>query len=220
MSDSRSDPVRLSPHAAPAAIEAESFRIIESEVPEPRPFAGAEWRVVRRMIHTGADFELLDLVRFSPGAVAAGVAALSRGCRIVTDTEMARAGMVARRMEPLSCRVECLMHDPRAAERARRDGGTRARAAVDLCLESGGADVWAIGNAPTALIRLLERLDAGAPRPALVVGLPVGFVNAAESKALLLARPDLEFITVRGRKGGSTLVAAVVNALAEEALAI
>lgn len=213
------DPVRLHPHIAPADIEAESFRLIECEVPEPRPFVGAEWRVVRRMIHTSADFELLKLVRFSPGAVAAGLAALARGCRIVTDTEMARVGMVARRMDPLGCRVECLMHDPRVAERARRDGGTRARAAVDLCLESGGADVWVIGNAPTALLRLLERLDAGASRPALVVGLPVGFVNAAESKILLQARSDVPFVTVDGRKGGSTLAAAVVNALAEEALA-
>lgn len=202
----------------PEAIEARSLAIIDAEVPDPRPFRGLEWSVVRRMIHTSADFEMLDLVRFSPGACQAGLAALRRGGLVVTDTEMARAGIPLRRMTPLGCRVACLMNDPEAARLAREQGRTRAHVAVDLAVETLRPDIWVIGNAPTALLRLMEHLDAGHARPFLVVGMPVGFVNAAESKDLLLARADVPFVTIRGRKGGSALAASVVNALAVRAL--
>lgn len=197
----------------PEDIEAESFRIIDSEVPEPRPFQGARWAIVRRMIHTTADFEMLELVRFHERAVESGLNALRSGCVIVSDTEMARRGMPVRRLDPLGCSVHCLMNDPRVVERARSEGITRAKAAVDVAVAELQPDVWVVGNAPTALIRLVERVDEGAANPALVVGMPVGFVNAAESKELLMSR-DIPYISIQGRKGGSALAASVINALA------
>lgn len=200
-------------------IEAESLRIIDSEAPEPRPYAGSEWAIVRRMIHTTADFEMLKLVRFHPRAVEAGLAALASGCDIVTDTEMAHAGIPDRRMDALGCRVHCLMRDPAVRALAEAEGTTRARAAVDFAARSIKPAIYVIGNAPTALLRLLELAQAGEARPALVVGMPVGFVNAAESKALLMAQSEIPYIAVEGRKGGSALAASAVNALAEIALA-
>lgn len=203
---------------APMDIENESMRIIESEVPEPRSFQGVEWQIVRRMIHTSADFELLDLVRFHPQAVNAGRRALAAGCRIFTDTEMARCAIPLRRMEPLGCTVTCLMNDPEVAARARLEGTTRALAAVDKAAPDMDGAIVVIGNAPTALLRLLELSSQGKACPALVVGMPVGFVNAAESKALLAAQQALPFVTIQGRKGGSPLAGCVVNALAESLL--
>lgn len=197
----------------PEDIEAESFRIIDSEVPEPRLFEGAQWEIVRRMIHTTADFEMLDLVRFHDHAVQSGIKALRNRAVIVTDTEMARCGMPVRRLDPLGCVTHCLMNDERVVERARAEGITRAKAAVDVAVSELTPDIWVVGNAPTALIRLVEHMDNGATIPALVVGMPVGFVNAAESKALLMSR-DIPYISIHGRKGGSALAAAVVNALA------
>jgi len=205
--------IRLGPD-----IEAESFRIIDAEVPEPRPFVGEQWEVVRRMIHTTADFEMLELARLHPRAVEAGVAALLRGCRIFTDTEMAHAGIPDRRTTPLGCTVDCLMRDPEVQALSRTQGVTRARAAVDFAVERLHPDLYVIGNAPTALLRLLEHIAAGRARPALIVGMPVGFVNAAESKELLMAQDAVPYIAVAGRKGGSALAASVVNALAEIAL--
>lgn len=202
---------------APMEIENESMRIIESEVPEPRPYAGDEWLVVRRMIHTSADFEMLDLVRFSPGAVDTGREALARGCRVFTDTEMARCAIPMRRLEPLGCSVTCLMNDPAVMERAKREGITRAKAAVDKSAADMAGGIVVIGNAPTALLRLLELVEAGQAAPALVVGMPVGFVNAAESKAMLAAQTHVPFITIEGRKGGSPLAGCAVNAMADMA---
>lgn len=202
-------------------IEAESLRIIDSELPEPRPCQGAEWAIVRRLIHTTADFEMATLTRFHPQSVSAGIAALKAGCLILTDTEMARAGMTPRRLTPFGVEVKCFQGEASVAARAQAEGITRSRAAVDLAVEriaavSGGPRpvIWAIGNAPTALIRLLEHVDAGRAKPALIIGMPVGFVNAAESKELLLARQDVPYISIQGRKGGSALAAATVNALA------
>jgi precorrin-8X/cobalt-precorrin-8 methylmutase len=198
------------------------MRIIESEVPEPRPYAGDEWLIVRRMIHTTADFELLSLVRFHPQAVAAGRRALASGCTLVTDTEMARAGIPERRLNALSCSARCLMRDPEVMALSKELGCTRARAAVDYAVERldppQGPAIWVIGNAPTALLRLLEHVEAGRALPALIVGMPVGFVNAAESKALLLAQSRIPYIAIEGRKGGSALAASAVNALAEMVL--
>ena len=199
-------------------IEAESMRIIESEVPEPRAFAGDEWLVVRRMIHTTADFGLLDLVRFHPKAVEAGRRALASGCTLVTDTEMARAGIPDRRMLALSCTVRCLMRDPEVLALSKEQGCTRARAAVDFAVERIKPAIYVIGNAPTALLRLLEHVEAGRAEPALIIGMPVGFVNASESKALLMAQSKIPYIAIQGRKGGSALAASAVNALAEMVL--
>jgi len=202
----------------PAKIERQSFKAIEALVPEPRPFAGGEWEVARRLVHTSADFELLELLRFSARAVEAGVAALRSGAAIVTDTRMCQAGIPARRLDPLGCRTLCYMDDPDIEARARELGVTKARLAVERASEISGPVIFAVGNAPTALLRLLEMMDQGMAAPDLVIGMPVGFVNAAESKDLLLKRRDVEYIAIQGRKGGSALAAACVNALAELAL--
>ena len=203
---------------APGEIEARSLAIIDSEVPQPRPFQGAQWEIVRRMIHTSADFELLDLVRFHPLAVRAGLDALARGCNIITDTEMARMGIPERRLIPLGCERICLMNDPGVAAQAAAQETTRARAAVEAGAKFWEGAVMVVGNAPTALIRMLELLQSPGPGPALIVGMPVGFVNAAESKELLTAQDRIPYVTIKGRKGGSPLAASVVNALAEMAL--
>ncbi|MCL2028919.1 MAG: precorrin-8X methylmutase [Deltaproteobacteria bacterium] len=203
----------------PQVIEERSFAVISAE-------AGAhnrppdEWAIVRRLVHTSADFEYVDGTVISPGAIEAGVSALKSGATIVTDTNMALSGISAARLAPWGNRLVCLIADEETRARARETGATRALAAVDLALElffqkaEGG--LWVIGNAPTALFRLLEKLDSEPqwPRPRLIVGLPVGFVNAVESKAALQAGP-YPHISNRSRKGGSNVAAAVVNALAE-----
>ena len=203
----------LDPASTPESIESRSFAIIDAEIPEPRPFRGPVWQVARRLIHTTGDPGILPDLRLPDDAVAAGTAALRRGCTVFTDTEMARYGMVPRRLDPLGVRVESLMALPGVAERAGNAGITRARAGVLTIAPRLSGAIVAIGNAPTALLALLELLDAGTPPPALIIGMPVGFVNAAESKELLHARP-YPHLTLLGRKGGSPLVAAAVNALA------
>ena len=172
---------------------------------------------MRRMIHTSADLDYLKTVRVHPGAIAAGVAALRRGCPLVTDTRMLLAGISSGRLGRLGVTHFCLMDDPEVAKEAARQGTTRAAAAMEAALPRLAGGIVAIGNAPTALLRLLELLEAGAPPPALVVGLPVGFVNAAESKELL-SHQNCPFITALGPKGGSAVAAAVINALAIMAL--
>ena len=199
----------------PDEIEQLSLSIIEHEVPEPRPFQGDEWKVVRRMIHSSADFELLELVRFHPAAVHKGVEAIKRGCLVVTDTEMARAGISKGRLEKWGCIVACLMGEGEVARQAEVKGTTRASAAVDIISERINDGIYVIGNAPTALMRLLDLIDSGTCLPALVVGMPVGFVNASESKDRLMAQTKIPYITIKGRKGGSALAASVINALAE-----
>lgn len=200
-------------------IENQSMAVIEAETGPDRPFAGDEWLVVRRMIHASADFELLDLVRFHPDAVRAGLDALGQGRCVVTDTRMAAAGLSGRLYRPLGCSVRCLIQDPRTLDRARALGLTRAAAAVDVAAANHPDAIWVIGNAPTALLRLLELTRQGRLAPALVVGMPVGFVQAAESKQALLDTPAVPSILVRGRKGGSALAASALNALALLALA-
>lgn len=197
----------------PEEIERRSFEIIDREA-GPHDWPPAEWSVVRRMIHTSADFEYIQSVRMHPSALEAGVAAIRAGKRIVTDTRMAQSGITGRRLAPFGVPVDCLIDDPRVAAKAQADGTTRAAAAVDLALDELSPGIYVVGNAPTALFRLIERVAGGAPVPDLVVGLPVGFVNAAESKEALAAG-GLVHITNRGRKGGSNVAAAAVNALAE-----
>lgn len=204
-------------HVRPDEIEDRSMAIIDAEVPEPRPFSGVQWIIARRMIHATADFDLLGHIRFHPRAVSEGAAALQAGADIVTDTQMALVGIPARRLEPLGCSVRCLMNDARVVRRAKAEGVTRASAAVDEVMAHGGADIFVIGNAPTALYRLLDWMERGARPPRLIVGMPVGFVNAAEAKDLLMAQDKIPYITVEGRKGGSSLAACVINALAKMA---
>lgn len=200
----------------PQDIETESFRRIEAQV-RAHDLPLEVWQVVRRMIHTTADLDYLKTARVHPGAIAAGVAALRQDCPLVTDTRMLLAGISSGRLGRLGVKPFCLMDDPEVAKEAARQGTTRAAAAMAAALPRLAGGIVAIGNAPTALLRLLELLEAGAPPPALVVGLPVGFVNAAESKELL-SRQQYPFITALGPKGGSAVAAAVINALAIMAL--
>ncbi|HDQ39834.1 MAG TPA: precorrin-8X methylmutase [Desulfonatronum sp.] len=205
-------------NAAGQRIEDQSLAIIEAEAPLPRPFAGDQWMVVRRMIHASADFELLDLVRFHPRALESGIAALKRARAVITDTRMAAAGLPARLYEPLGCNVHCLINDPRVLELAQSRETTRCAAAVEVAAHRYPDAIWLIGNAPTALLRLIELVRLGRACPALVIGMPVGFVQAAESKEALMALAGSPFISICGRKGGSSLAASALNALAMIAL--
>lgn len=210
--------VELDPACTPQEIEARSFAIIDAEIPEPRPFSGGLWEVARRCVHTLGDTEIVADLRLSRDGLAAGVAALRRGCTVYTDTRMAATGLPLRRLTPLGVTVTPLMGLPGLEEISRRRGVTRSRAGIDMIADRLAGQIMVIGNAPTALLALLEALSQGAPAPALVVGMPVGFVNAAQSKELLRQSPWPHF-TLLGRKGGSAVAAACVNALAELALA-
>jgi precorrin-8X/cobalt-precorrin-8 methylmutase len=206
----------------PHEIEEKSFAIIDAEA-DPHAYDTAQWQIVRRVIHTSADFEWQQMMRFHPRAIEAGIAAIRAGKPIITDTNMARVGIRARDLARFGGETRCYMADPRVAHRAASEGITRAKAAVDLAAEemadeAASDGIFVVGNAPTALLRLLELAAANKTAPALVVGLPVGFVNAAESKAALM-QTDLPFIANIGRKGGSNVAAAVVNALIIMALA-
>lgn len=210
--------VELDPACTPQEIEARSFAIIDAEIPEPRPFSGGLWEVARRCVHTLGDTEIIADLRLSRDGLAAGVAALRRGCTVYTDTRMAAAGLPLRRLTPLGVTVTPLMGLPGLEEISRRRDVTRSRAGIEMIADRLAGQIMVIGNAPTALLALLEALNQGAPAPALVVGMPVGFVNAAQSKELLRQSPWPHF-TLLGRKGGSAVAAACVNALAELALA-
>ena len=137
------------------------------------------------------------------------------GCLIITDTEMARMGISKKRMEELDCSVKCHINDPVVIDMALKEGRTRAAVAVDNGSSDLNGNICVIGNAPTALLRLMEIIKIGQCKPVLIVGMPVGFVNAAESKDILTEQEDVPYITIRGRKGGSALAACVVNQLAE-----
>jgi len=201
----------------PHEIEQLSFQMIDTEAGD-HGFSADQWPVVRRVIHTSADFEWQRMIRFHPRAILSGVSAIRNGCPIITDTNMARAGIRQRDLARFGGMLNCYMTDERVAETAARKGITRAKAAVDVAAPTLSGGIYVVGNAPTALLRLIELMDQGTVRPALVVGLPVGFVNAAESKALLVEM-DIPFISNVGRKGGSNIAASVVNALILLALA-
>lgn len=205
----------MSHQMRPEEIEAESFRIIESEA-GAHTWGSSEWPVVRRVIHTSADFEYLSTMVISPGAVEKGIGAIVRGRGIVTDTNMALAGINKGRLEEFGCRFSCLVADPVVAKSAKKLGVTRSTLAMRTAAANSDNGIFVIGNAPTALFELLRLVKEEGLRPDLVVGLPVGFVGAAESKEELLAvlpQYSIPFITNRGRKGGSNVAAAVVNAL-------
>lgn len=194
----------------PAAIEAESFRIIDAEI-GPHPYDDRQWPIVRRIIHTTADFDFATTTCFSPAAVAAGIAALRRGEKVLCDTNMVRAGVNKPRLAAFGSELCCHVAEPEVAREARAQGVTRSLVALRRGVAQG-CGIFLIGNAPTALFELLELARAGVAHPALVVGVPVGFVGAAESKEALLAS-GLPFITCRGRKGGSAIAATILNAL-------
>lgn len=195
----------------PQEIESLSFQIIDREAGE-HSFDAAQWEIVRRMIHTSADFEYMTSVRFHPLAISRGIEAIRGGKAIITDTEMARSGIRKASIEAFGGSVACLIGQADVRMYAEKAGITRAKAAVDMALPLMSDGIYVIGNAPTALLRIMEQIRAKEAHPALVIGLPVGFVNAAESKAELV-KMDIPYITNVGRKGGSNVAASVVNAL-------
>lgn len=197
-----------------AEIYRRSFSIIRREADLKR-FSASEERVAVRIIHACGMVEISSDIVFTPGAAQAAMEALQRGAPILCDARMVAEGITRARL-PAHNEVVCTLGDPSVRELAARLATTRSAAALDLWEGKLGGAVVAIGNAPTALFRLLEMLDAGAPRPAAIIGMPVGFVGAAESKEALLATA-LPAIIVRGRKGGSAMAAAAINALASAA---
>lgn len=195
----------------PADIEKRSFAIITEEL-GGRTFPDGIAEVVKRVIHTSADFDYADNLCFSPNAVEKAKAALEAGATIVTDTNMALAGISKPTLAKLGGKAVCLMADEEVAREAKARGVTRATVSMEHAAKLDGPLIFAIGNAPTALIRLHELIEEGAVSPALVIGVPVGFVNVVESKELFLGG-DTPYIIARGRKGGSNVAAAIVNAL-------
>lgn len=191
-------------------IERTSMAIITSEL--DRELDPAEAPVIKRVIHTTADFEYAQTLRFSAGVIDKALSVLKTGCTIVTDTNMARSGINAAAARQLGCDVRCFMADEDVKEKAKRDGTTRALASMDKAAGLEGPLIFAIGNAPTALIRIVQLSGKGLLKPELVIGVPVGFVNVVEAKELLLDS-GLPCIVNRGRKGGSGVAAAIVNAL-------
>jgi precorrin-8X/cobalt-precorrin-8 methylmutase len=199
------------------AIYERSFAVIRAETNLSR-FSAEEAEVVVRMIHACGVVEAARDIVFGPNLVGAARGALAAGAPILCDAEMVAQGITRARL-PAGNEVICTLRDPRVASLAAKLGNTRSAAALDLWGDRLGGAVVAIGNAPTALFRLLDLIDAGAPKPAAILGIPVGFVGAAESKEALAADPrGVPFLIVRGRMGGSAMAAAAVNALARAGL--
>lgn len=199
----------------PEDIEKRSMEIITSELggrtwPEP------EFSIVKRCIHTSADFDYADNLCFSENAAQLGVEALKRGAHIVTDTRMAWSGINKKKLASFGGEAHCFMSDEDVAAEAKEKGCTRAA----ICMERGaalpGEVIFAVGNAPTALIRLYEMIEEGRVKPALIIGAPVGFVNVVESKELIMElgqKAGVPFIVPKGRKGGSNIAATICNAM-------
>ncbi len=198
-------------HVLPQDIERRSMEIIAQEMGDRR-LDDANADVIKRVIHTTADFDYADTLCFSPSAVEKARAALQRGADIVTDTQMAKAGINKQRLGDLGGQVHCFMSDEDVAKAAKEQGTTRAVASMDKALSLQKPLIFAVGNAPTALIRLYEHIQEERIRPELVIGVPVGFVNVVYAKELIM-QADVPFIVARGRKGGSNVAAAIVNAL-------
>lgn len=201
-------------NVSPADIERRSMEIIESELGSTDGLSETEKLIVKRVIHTTADFDYKQNMKFSENAVQKGLEALKNGAVIVTDTHMAESGISKPAMKTLGCRACCFMSDSDVAERAKRDGTTRAVASMDKAAELFGHEnvIFAVGNAPTALIRLDELIRVGKVEPALIIGVPVGFVNVVQSKEIIMGG-SAPYIVAAGRKGGSGVAAAICNAL-------
>lgn len=195
---------------APGEIEAESFRIIEREL-GPTGFSQEEFAVVRRIIHATGDFSFAETLRFHPGAIQAGLSAIQAGRNILVDVNMAASGISLALLTPFGGRVLCRIKEQETVEMAAANGVTRSDAAI-VRAAADNIGIVAIGNAPTALLKTMELIDQGLFTPDLVIGVPVGFVNAAESKELLAEQP-YPHITALGRKGGTPVAVAAVNAL-------
>ena len=198
-------------HIKPMEIEKRSFEII-SELLGDRYINPENEPVIKRVIHTTADFDYADTLCFSEHAVTKGIEALKNGCDIVTDTQMARAGINKKILAALGGEVHCFMSDEDVAAEAKERGITRAMVSMKRAARLPKPCIFAIGNAPTALFVLKELIDNETLHPELVIGVPVGFVNVVESKELIM-KADVPFIVARGRKGGSNVAAAICNAM-------
>ena len=194
----------------PEDIEKRSFEIISSELKEPLDPEKAP--IIMRCIHTSADLDYAKNLCFSENAVKKAVAAIKNGTCIVTDTQMAKAGINKKSLARFGGEVMCFMSDDDVARAARENGTTRAVASMDKAQALDMPLIFVIGNAPTALIRLYELIEEEKIRPELIIGVPVGFVNVIQSKELIM-QTDIPYIVARGRKGGSNIAACIVNAL-------
>ncbi|PKM81079.1 MAG: precorrin isomerase [Firmicutes bacterium HGW-Firmicutes-14] len=196
----------------PRAIEDTSMDIIETCLPSLRELPEGERQIIRRIVHTTGDVNIAKLIKISPDAVDAGLGAMREGRPIFTDVQMLRSGISPVKLEQFNIQTMCLIKDPEVAAEAKRTGKTRAMIAVAKAAPKLEGGIIAIGNAPTALFELCAMVSRGELKPALVVGTPVGFVGAKESKELLIETP-VPYITVEGTRGGSTIAVAALNAL-------
>lgn len=195
---------------APMDIERRSFEIITEELQHPIDERLAP--IIKRVIHTTADFDYVDNLRFSQDALGSGLSAIANGAHIVTDTTMAMAGINKRQLKKHGGEAHCFIADEDVAEAAKRNGTTRAMESIKKAASLGKPVIFAIGNAPTALMELSELIRAGQVEPKLIIGVPVGFVNIIQSKELIMGA-GVPFIVASGRKGGSNVAAAICNAL-------
>lgn len=195
----------------PREIETRSFEIITQELGD-RKLPEDQELIIKRCIHTSADFDYADNLCFSENAVKKAMDAIKGGACIVTDTQMAKAGINKRALARYGGEVFCFMSDEDVAAQAKENGTTRATASMDKAASLKQPLIFAIGNAPTALVRLYELIEEEKIRPELIIGVPVGFVNVVQSKELIM-QTDVPYIVARGRKGGSNIAACIVNAL-------
>lgn len=194
----------------PMDIEKRSFEIIGEEMGN-HDFSDRELNVVKRVIHTTADFEYKDLIRIDEQSIDKALSLLKKGCKIYTDTQMIKSGINKKALEKLGCEIVNYVSTEEAFRIAKEKNITRSMAAIEIAMNEG-REFFVFGNAPTALYRLIELYREGKAKPKFVIGAPIGFVGASESKEELL-KTDLDNITIRGRKGGSTVSVAIVNAL-------
>ena len=198
-------------YRTPQEIESESMNIIDAEA-GAHSFSAEEWTIVRRIIHASADFEVMHSIRFHPHAIAAGVAAIKKGCPIYTDTEMLAVAITKNVQERFGCRVLCHVADPAIKKESDASGITRSALAMRKAAAVMNHGIIAVGNAPTALTEAIRIFTEGMITPDLIIGMPVGFVGAAESKEALFSS-GLVCITMLGRKGGTPATVATLNAL-------
>lgn len=200
----------------PMKIEDKSFEIIQGIIDEIRPDyefkSEIEEKIIKRAIHTTADFDYLDILKISDNAAEIIKNALENKASIYTDTTMALSGINKRKLDKLGCKYECLVADERTVARAKKQGITRSMAAVEIAAEEKGRKIFVLGNAPTALFKVIEMVESKELEVDAVIGVPVGFVGAAESKEKL-EETDIPYILSKGRKGGSNLAAAIINAI-------
>ena len=195
----------------PGEIEKRSIEIIGQEL--GRDLDPEQELIIKRCIHTSADFDYADNLKFSENAVQKAMDAIKKGAVIVTDTQMAKSGINKRALARYGGEVMCFMSDEDVAAQAKANGTTRATACIDKAAKLEKPVIFAIGNAPTALVRIYELIEDGRLNPELIIGVPVGFVNVVQSKELIMSLKDVPYIVAAGRKGGSNIAACIVNAL-------